>query len=231
MSYTMATLTDQAATRQRAIVNQVYLWMTAGLLVTGAVASLTANSPQLLDFIYGNTLIYFGLVIAELGLVIALSAAINRMSPAVATGVFLLYSMLTGLTISFIFLRYTNASIATTFFVSAGTFAAMSLFGYTTKRDLTAIGNLAFMGLIGIILASLVNFFIQSAAIYWAVTYIGIAIFIVLIARDTQKIKAMTQAATDDATTTRIAILGALMLYLDMINLFLLLLRILGRRR
>lgn len=231
MSYTMVTLTDQEAVRQRAIINQVYLWMTAGLLLTGAVASLTANSPDLLDFIYGNTLVYFGLIIAELGLVVALSAAINRMSPAVATGVFLLYSVLTGLTISFIFLRYTNASIATTFFISAGAFAAMSVFGYTTKRDLTSIGNLAFMGLIGIVLASLVNFFLQSAAIYWAITYIGIAVFIVLIARDTQKIKAMTQEARDEASTSKIAILGALMLYLDMINLFLLLLRIFGRRR
>lgn len=229
MSYTPYA-TSQAQVQQRTILSQVYAWMTAGLLVTGAVAAYTANSPALLSLIFGSSFVLFGLIIAEVLLVIALSAMIGRISAGAATAMFLLYAALNGLTMASIFLVYTRASIASTFFVTAGTFGAMSLYGFTTKRDLTTIGNLLIMGLIGFFLASLVNIFLRSPALYWITTYAGIAIFIGLTAWDTQKIKAMSAMAVGEQQAGRIAIMGALTLYLDFINLFLLLLRIFGRR-
>jgi FtsH-binding integral membrane protein len=205
--------------------------MTAGLLVTGAVAAYTANSPALLTLIYGNPFAIWILFIIEIGMVIGLSAAIGRLSPGAATALFLAYSAVNGLTLSAIFLVYTSASIASTFFITASMFGVMSLYGYVTKRDLTRLGNLLVMALIGFFIASIVNFFLKSAALYWIVTYAGILIFIGLIASDTQKIKRLSQQATDDSSARRIAILGSLMLYLDFINLFLLLLRLFGSRR
>jgi FtsH-binding integral membrane protein len=224
-------MSTDAQLRQSSIISQVYAWMTAGLLVTGAVATATANSPALLNLIFGNPFAIWILFIVEIGMVIGLSAAINRLSPGAATALFLAYSAVNGLTLASIFLVYTSASIASTFFITASMFGVMSVYGYVTKRDLTRLGNLLVMGLIGFVIASVVNLFLQSAALYWIVTYAGILIFVGLIASDTQKIKRLSQQAIDDSSARRIAILGSLMLYLDFINLFLLLLRIFGGRR
>jgi len=209
----------------------VYGWMTAGLGLTAVVALFTASSQAMLQLVFGNRLVFFGLIIAELGLVIALSAAIRRLSATAATGLFLLYAALSGVTFAAIFLAYTSSSIASAFFVTAGTFGAMSLYGYLTKRDLSSWGSFFFMGLIGFLLASLVNLWLQSALIYWVTTYLGIFIFVGLTAYDTQKIKALGAAGLSGAEHRKAAILGALTLYLDFVNLFLLLLRLFGRRR
>ena len=223
---------DQVAATQSEFVRKVYNWMGLGLATTAVVSLYTASSPGLLSFIFGNPVVFFGLIIAELGLVFGLSAGINRMQAATAVFMFFLYSALNGLTLSAIFIAYTRASIATTFFVTAGTFGAMSLYGYTTQRDLTSWGSFLMMGLIGIILASLVNLFFQSEAIYWLVTYAGIIVFVGLTAYDTQKIRAMAlQGFGDRESERKGAVIGALQLYLDFINLFLMLLRIFGRRR
>src|SRR6266545_526339 len=192
--------------------------MTAGLLVTGAVAAYTAQSQWLLQLIFGNPFGIWVLFIAQIAMVLGLSAGIGRLAPATATALFIAYAALNGLT------------IASTFFITASTFGVMSLYGYTTKRDLTKMGSLLFMALIGLILASLVNFFLKSTALYWIITYAGVLIFVGLIAWDTQKIKRLSTQATDETSGRRIAILGSLMLYLDFINLFLFLLRIFGRR-
>ncbi len=213
-------------------VRSVYNWMAIGLAVTGFLAYYVANSPALVQLIFENRLIFFGLIIGELGLVIAISAAINRMSAGTATSLFVLYSALNGVTLSFIFLLYTQASIISTFFICAGTFAACSIYGWTTKKDLTSMGGFFRMGLIGIIIASLVNMFIQSSALHYVISYIGVLVFVGLTAYDTQKLKnmALTQPAGLDGSVTRKAtILGALTLYLDFINLFLFLLRIFGQ--
>ncbi len=220
-----------AQLRQSSIISQVYAWMTAGLLVTGAVAAYTAQSQWLLQLIFGNPFGIWVLFIAQIAMVMGLSAGIGRLAPATATGLFIAYAALNGLTMAAIFLVYTRTSIASTFFITASTFGVMSLYGYTTKRDLTKIGSLLFMALIGLILASLVNFFLKSTALYWIITYAGVLIFVGLIAWDTQKIKRLSTQATDETSARRIAILGSLMLYLDFINLFLFLLRIFGRRR
>jgi FtsH-binding integral membrane protein len=223
----------QTQARERSVMSQTYLWMTAGLLVTGALASLTANSPALLDIIYGSQLTFWALILVELGLVVWLSAAINRLSPVVATGLFLLYSALNGLTLAIVFLVYTRESIASTFFITAGTFAVMSVVGYTTKMNLTSLGGLFLMGLVGFFLASIVNIFLRSETLYWIITYAGIVLFVGLIAYDTQKLKRISaeMETADGASASRMSILFALTLYLDFINLFLLLLRLLGKRR
>jgi FtsH-binding integral membrane protein len=219
---------DQAAARQTSAMTQVYGWMTAGLAVTGAVAALTLRSQATLDFIYGNIVVYWGLLLLELVGVFVLSSAIYRLSSGVATFLFLGFAALNGLTLAGIFLYYTGASIASTFFITAGTFAAMSFYGTTTKRDLSSFGSIAYMALIGLILATVVNFFLHSAAIYWITTYLGVAVFVVLTAADTQRIRAM-MARAEGMGTRNVAILGALTLYLDFINLFLYLLRIFGQ--
>ena len=211
---------------------KVYGWMTAGLALTAIAALFTLASQDLLNLIFGNRLVFYGLIIGELGLVIALSAAINRISAMVATLMFLGYSALNGVTFASIFLVYTSSSIASTFMVAAGTFAAMSVYGYATRRDLTGWGSFLFMGLIGIVIASLVNIFLDSAMITWITSYLGVFIFVGLTAYDTQKIKVIGQGGFADAGEQRkAAILGALTLYLDFINLFLMLLRIMGNRR
>jgi uncharacterized protein len=228
MSYNPYTLSQSEAIRQRSIISQVYAWMTAGLLVTAAIAMFVASSDALISLVLGTPL-YFVLILVELGMVWFLSARINKLAVGTATALFLLYSALNGLTLSAIFLLYTQTSIATTFFVTAGTFGAMSLYGYTTKRDLTTIGNLCFMALIGFLLASLVNIWLQSDGLFWILTYLGILIFVGLTAWDTQTIKRMSQSARTEADGQRVAIYGALHLYLNFINLFLRLLRIVGR--
>ncbi len=211
---------------------KVYLWMTIGLLTTTAAAFFMLNSTSLQQMIFGNRMAFYGLMFAELGLVVFMTAAINRISAATATLMFLGYSALNGITFSAIFLVYTQSSIASTFLVTAGTFAAMSMYGYATKRDLTGFGSFLFMGLIGIVIASLVNMFLHSQMIYWITSYLGVFIFVGLTAYDTQKIKRIGQTGfASEQHYKKAAILGALTLYLDFINLFLMLLRIMGDRR
>ncbi|MCS2158330.1 Bax inhibitor-1/YccA family protein [Scandinavium sp. H11S7] len=212
---------------------QVYGWMTCGLLLTAFVAWFAANTPAVMMFVFSSKITFFGLIIAQLGLVFVLSGMVQRLSAGMATTLFMLYSALTGLTLSSIFIAYTYSSIASTFIVTAGMFGGMSLYGYTTKRDLTGMGKMLFMALIGIVLASLVNIWLKSTPLMWAVTYIGVVVFVGLTAYDTQKLKAIgEQIDTNDSSNLRkYAILGALTLYLDFINLFLMLLRIMGNRR
>jgi FtsH-binding integral membrane protein len=228
---TAGTLSPAAEARQNSLISRVYAWMTAGLAVTGATAAFTATTPALLNLIFGNSLVLILLLVAQVALVIAISGAINRLTATTATALFLLYAALNGVTLASVLLTYTGASIALTFFITAGTFAAMSLYGSITKRDLTAVGNLAFMGLIGIILGSLVNFFLRNELVYWLLTYAGVAVFVALIAYDTQKIKRILSQGLEGEAAGRAVILGALALYLDFVNLFLNLLRIFGRRR
>ena len=213
-------------------INKVYNWMALALLLTGLTAYTVASIPELVYAIISNKLLFYGLLIGEVLLVGYIAKAIEKISSNKATLLFLAYSVMNGLTLSIIFLIYTSESLAGTFFICAGTFAVMSIYGYYTKKDLTRIGNLAFMALIGIILASIVNFFLRSEMLYWIVTYLGVLIFIGLIAYDTQKIKRIYQAGYEEADSeNKGAILGALRLYLDFINLFLFLLRIFGRRK
>lgn len=227
--------TADQLTATTTFINRVYGWMSGGLVVTGIIAYLIGTDPEMTMKLIANPGLLWGAIIGEFVLVIAISAGINKMSSAVATGCFLLYSALTGVTLSLIFLRYSMAGIATTFFITSVTFGVMSVYGYVTKRDLTSIGNLCFMALIGIIIASIVNIFVASTALYWGVTYLGVLIFVGLTAYDTQKIKEMSMALGNELaaseTGKKQAILGALALYLDFINLFLLLLRIFGGSR
>jgi FtsH-binding integral membrane protein len=219
---------EQVVAAQNTLLRQVYAWMGLGLLLTAAMSVVTLSSPALLQLVFGNRLVFYALIFGELGLVIAVSAAINRLSAATATALFLLYAALNGITFSVIFVVYTAESIASTFVVTAATFGAMSVYGYTTKRDLTNWGSFLFMGLIGIVIASLVNIFVESSAAAWVISAIGVIVFTGLTAYDTWKIKAMAAAG---AQGRKPAILGALTLYLDFINLFLMLLRLFGNRR
>jgi hypothetical protein len=220
---------QQAAT---GFLQAVFGWMTVGLALTGVVAWFTAHNPALQQVVLGNRLVFFGLILAEFAMVIGVSAAINRLSYAAAGSLFLLYSGLNGLTLSAIFLIYTMNSVAGVFFISAGTFGAVALYGATTKRDLSSLGALSFMGLIGIILASVVNMFVGSSSFMLLISYIGVAVFVGLTAYDMQRLKAMHMSgAMQGETGAKLAVLGALSLYLDFINLFLMLLRILGNRR
>ena len=214
----------------RHFMHMVYGWMSLGLLVTAACAAYMTSDPRMIVNLVHNPLLYLGLIAAEFGLVIFLSGWVASMEAATAKFAFLFYAALTGVTLSVIFLRYTSESIASTFFITAGTFGAMSAYGYLTKADLTTVGNLCFMALIGLILASVANIWLHSAAISWIATYAGILIFTGLTAYDTQKIKALYQPGADDLET-KSAISGALSLYLDFINLFLSILRATGRRR
>jgi hypothetical protein len=231
MTYTPQNVTRADVVRESGAISQVYAWMSAGLLLTGAIAMFVANQAGLVRAIYSNMFIFWGLIIAEVGLVIFLGARIAKMSPGLATAMFLLYSALNGITLSIIFLAYTTESIGVTFVVTAGTFGLMSLYGYTTRRDLTSMGNFLIMGLIGFFIGTIVNIFWANSTLYWILTYGGIIVFIGLTAWDTQKIKRMLAQAGDEDSIRRVSILGALMLYLDFINLFLLLLRIFGQRR
>ncbi len=223
----------QVQVRVNEFIRSVYNWMAIGLGLTGLVAFYVASSPSLVRFIFGNQLLFFGLIIAELALVFTISARVHKMQASTATTLFVVYSILNGATLSFIFLVYTAASITSTFFVCAATFTACSLYGWTTKRDLTSVGGFMMMGLIGIIIASIVNIFFRSPAMSMIISYIGVLVFIGLTAYDTQHLKTMALTQPDGleaAVIRKGAILGALKLYLDFINLFLMLLRILGNR-
>ncbi|MDD2388775.1 MAG: Bax inhibitor-1/YccA family protein [Desulfobacterales bacterium] len=224
----------QAQVQVNEFVRSVYNWMAIGLALTGFVAFYVSNSETMLSLIFGNKLVFFGLIIGELALVFSISARVHKMQASTATGLFVLYAALNGATLSAIFLAYTRSSIASTFFICAGTFIACSVYGSTTKRDLTSMGGFMMMGLIGIVIASVVNIFLKSSGMSMIISYIGVIVFVGLTAYDTQKIKMMaaTQPADLEAGAIRKgAILGALSLYLDFINLFLMLLRIFGGNR
>ena len=214
---------------QMSLFRQVYLWMAMALAITGMMALLVAGSPTMLSLIFSSKLTFFALIIAEIALVWYLSARIERLSFTTATLMFIVYSLLNGAMLSSIFILYTATSIASTFFVTAGTFGAMTLVGYTVKKDLSAMGRVLIMALIGLIIASIVNMFVASSALDWAITYIGVLVFVGLTAYDTQKIKQMA-ALTDGSQAGKLATIGALSLYLDFINLFLYLLRFFGNR-
>lgn len=214
-----------------ALMKKVYVWMTLALVITGMASWLVANSPALLATIFTNRILFFGMIIAEFGLVIWLTAGIRKMSLTTATLLFILYSVVNGVTMASIFVVYTMESIATTFFITAGTFGAMSLVGYKTSKDLSGLGRYLIMALIGLIIATIVNIFVGSSMMAMIISYAGVLIFVGLTAYDTQKIKEMFMYADEyDPDVQKYAVLGSLTLYLDFINLFLYLLRIFGRR-
>jgi len=214
-------------------IRSVYNWMAMGLGITGFVAYFVSNSETMMKLIFGNQIIFFGLIIGELALVFSISARVQKMQASTATSLFVLYAALNGATLSAIFLIYTKSSITSTFFICAATFITSSVYGMVTKRDLTGMGQFMFMGLIGIVIASVVNLFIRSSGMSLIVSYIGVIVFVGLTAYDTQKLRTMALSqpdGLDGGTIRKGAILGALTLYLDFINLFLMLLRILGSR-
>lgn len=215
-----------------ALMRKVFVWMTLALAITGLTAYGVATSPAILSLIFSSKVTFFGLIIAEFALVFAISGAINRLSLSTATMLFILYSVINGATLSSIFFAFSVATIGKVFFITAGTFGAMALVGYTTKTDLTSMGKLLFMALLGIIIASVVNIFVGSSGLDLILSYVGVLVFVGLTAYDTQKIKQMCQAAPDAGESAqKLALIGALSLYLDFINLFLYLLRIFGNNR
>ena len=224
------TSTVASAERVTAFLRKVYGWMFVGLGVTASVAFVVAGSPTLVKAIYSNPIVFFGLIIAEFGAVIFLSARVQKLSPGAAAALFVGYSALNGLTLSMILLVYTGASIASTFVVTAGMFGALALFGTVTKRSLAGVGQFAFMGLIGVILASVVGMFWHSAGLQFGISIIGVIVFTALTAWDAQRLKVLATSLPDGQTGSY-AVVGALSLYLDFINLFLFLLRFLGNRR
>ena len=214
-----------------ALMRKVYGWMALALIITGLTSYMVASSPGLMQMIFANRLVFWGMVIAEFAIVFVISGRINRLSLVSATTWFIVYSVLNGALLSFIFMVYTQTAITEVFFITAGTFGAMALIGSTTKRDLTNLGGILFMALIGLIIASVVNFFVQSNTLDLIVSYVGVLIFVGLTAWDAQQIKRMLAMAPDAGEgAQKIALLGALNLYLDFINLFLYLLRIFGGR-
>ena len=222
----------EAVRDQQRFMVRVYGWMTLALLTTAIVSGMVATSQTFLQMIVENRFLFFGIMILQLVLVGSLAGFAQRISAPVATLLFLGYAALTGVTFAFIFLAYTASSIATTFYITAGTFAVMSFFGYFTGTDLTKFGSILFMALIGLVIASIVNMFMHSEMIYWISTYAGVLIFTGLIAYDTQKIRMMAPVGMEGtAEEQKASIIGALSLYLDFINLFLILLRLFGRKK
>ena len=215
-----------------ALMRKVYVWMTLALVITGFTAYEVASSYTLLTAIYTNSALMWGLIIGELALVFIISGAINRLSLTTATLLFIVYSVLNGAMLSSIFVIYDSMVIAKTFFITAGTFGAMAVYGYTTKRDLSSIGKIMFMALIGLIIATVVNIFLKSPGFDYIVSFIGVAVFVGLTAWDSQKIKQMLMTQYDmSESAQKLALLGSLTLYLDFVNLFLYLLRIFGNNR
>ena len=213
------------------LMRKVCVWMTLALVITGMTAYGVASSPGILQMMFSNTAVFWVLAIAEIALVVGVSAAINRLSLATATLMFIIYSVINGALLSPIFLVYTASSISTVFFITAGTFAAMAVVGYTTKTDLSSMGKYLLMALIGMIIATIVNVFIKSEGMTLILSYIGVLVFVGLTAYDSQKIKQMLLQAPDASEASqKLALLGALSLYLDFINLFIYLLRIFGKR-
>lgn len=225
--------TYEAKAAQSSLMRSVYTWMTLALAITGLTAMYMAKSLTVLNMMMQNSMMFWGILIAEVVLVMYMSARIHKISFTTATLLFIAYSVLNGMTLSILFLIYTMSSIATTFFVTAGTFGVMAIFGYVTKKDLTRIGNLCLMGVIGLIIASVVNMFLHNSIMDMFISYIGVLIFVGLTAYDAQKIKHLLSGDDIEVneSTQKIALLGALTLYLDFINLFIYLLRILGDRK
>ncbi len=214
------------------LMRKVYQWMTLALVITGFTAYYVASSETLLSLIYGNSIVMWTVVLAPIALVLLLSFGMEKLSLMTATLVFVLYSVLMGASLSSIFFLYTMGSIAQVFFITAGTFGAMSVYGYVTKKDLTSWGKLLFMALIGLIIASVVNIFMGSSLLDLIVSFVGVIIFVGLTAYDTQKIKEMLMQAPDASEgMQKLALMGALSLYLDFINLFIYLLRLFGNSR
>lgn len=224
------TSTVAGAERVTAFLRKVYGWMVVGLGVTAAVAFGVAGSPALVAAIFGNPILFFGLIIVELGLVFFLSARVHKIAPATAAVLFLIYSALNGATLSMVLLAYTGTSIATTFAVTAGMFGALALFGTTTKRSLAGVGQFFFMGLIGLLLASVVGIFWRSDTLQFVISVVGVLVFTGLTAWDAQRLKMMAATVPEERFGSY-AVVGALSLYLDFINLFLFLLRFIGGRR
>ena len=214
-----------------ALMSKVYLWMTLALVVTGMTAYYVASSPAILYAIVTNQIAFWGLFIGELVLVFVLSSRIMSLSFVTASLMFVIYSIMNGVFFSFILLAYTEQSIATTFLITAGTFGAMSLFGFVTKRDLSTMGRILFMLLIGLLIATVVNIFMKAEGLALILNYAGVVIFVGLTAYDTQSIKQMLQEHGDKEGAEKIALLGSLSLYLDFINLFIYLLRFFGESR
>lgn len=214
-----------------ALMSKVYLWMTLALVVTGMTAYYVASSPAILYALGSNQIVFWGLFIGELVLVFVLSSRIMSLSFVTASLMFVIYSIMNGVFFSFILRAYTEQSIATTFLITAGTFAAMSLFGFVTKRDLSTMGRILFMLLIGLIIATVVNIFMKAEGLTLILNYAGVVIFVGLTAYDTQSIKQMLQEHGDKEGAEKIALLGSLSLYLDFINLFIYLLRFFGESR
>lgn len=226
------TLTEARREASTVFLAKVFNWMAIGLGLTGVVAWFTASSGLAIRLVASP--VFMILIFLELGMVFFLSARINKIQAGTATGLFVGYAILNGLTLSMIFLAYTQSSIATTFFITAGMFGSMAVYGLVTKRDLSGLGSFLFMGLIGIILASVVNIFLQSSSLYWAISLIGVFVFVGLTAYDVQKIKTMGEQGIMEQGEDAIrkgAVMGALALYLDFINLFLMLLRFFGGSR
>jgi len=221
-------LVHGASDVERRFMAAVYRWMTLGLGVTALVAYAVASTPSIAAALLGNRLVFFGLIIAELALVVWISAAVQRLSAAAAGGLFLLYSALNGATLSVVLLAYTGASVTLAFVTAAGVFGAMSVYGTVTRRDLTSWGSFLFMGLVGVVIASLVNLFLRSSMVSWVISCAGVVVFTGLAAYDTQKLRALARAGGGTASAP---VRGALSLYLDFVNLFLSLLRLLGNRR
>lgn len=221
---------ELAEANQRFMV-RVYGWMCFALAVTGFTSLFVVHFEPLMNFFFMHTAVFIFLLVAEILLVVMLSARVQKMSLFACTLIFMVYSILNGITLAPLFMVYTASSIASTFFIVSGTFAAMSLFGYFTKQDLTKWGNILIMALVGLIIATLVNLFLHSTMVYWITTYVGVFIFIGLIAYDTQKLKEMSALVVEETEETRkMTIMGALSLYLDFINLFIYLLRIFGKK-
>ena len=214
-----------------ALMSKVYLWMTLALVVTGMTAYYVASSPAILYALGSNQIVFWGLFIGELVLVFVLSSRIMSLSFVTASLMFVIYSIMNGVFFSFILLAYTEQSIATTFLITAGTFGAMSLFGFVTKRDLSTMGRILFMLLIGLLIATVVNIFMKAEGLTLILNYAGVVIFVGLTAYDTQSIKQMLQEHGDKEGAEKIALLGSLSLYLDFINLFIYLLRFFGESR
>ncbi len=226
------TLTQARQDASTIFLAKVFNWMAIGLGITGVVAWFTASSGLAMQLVASP--LFMILIVAELGMVFFLSARISKIQAGTATGLFLGYALLNGLTLSMIFLAYTSTSIASTFFITAGMFGAMAIYGLVTKRDLSGLGSFLFMGLVGIIIASVVNIFLKSSSLYWVISLLGVFIFVGLTAYDVQKIKKIGEEGIMEQGEEMVkkgAIMGALTLYLDFINLFLMLLRFFGGSR
>ena len=213
------------------VMRRVYVKMLVAMLVTAVTSIYVSGSETILRFIYGNTFVTWGLIISQIAVVLVLSGRLNKLSVTTATLLFYLYSVLTGVVFSSILLLYTASSVGMTFLITAGVFAAMSIYGFTTSNDLTKFGSIMFMALIGLIICSVVNIFLKSSGMEWIISLAGVAIFIGLTAWDTQKIKNAAMYAPDGTSAEKLATIGALSLYLDFVNLFIYLLRFFGGSR